>query len=187
MPRAFFSLRRLARHAGHALLLAGLFIAWLMLAQRGEADRPILDAQGQRVSVTDGDTLRIGVRAVRLAGIDAVELRQWCTAANGRAWRCGRDARTALAALVRGGGLICAGHGQDRYGRTIATCRTAATADLGAAMVEAGWAINWKGRDKGRYALEEARAALARRGIWSGRFQEPRLWRAAHHRSKPAS
>ncbi len=171
-------LRRLFRRAMFALLLVGLIVAYVGLDQRRLADGRITDAAGARVFVADGDTLRIGERTIRLAGIDAVEREQFCLAADGSTWSCGLRARSALEALVRPGGLACVRQATDQYRRTVATCRTTSVADIGAAMVEAGWAINEADRDSGRYALEEARAARNKRGIWAGRFDEPRAWRA---------
>ena len=40
------------------------------------------------VTVTDGDTLRLGAERVRLHGIDAPESKQTCRA-GGETWRCG--------------------------------------------------------------------------------------------------
>lgn len=187
MSLTFARLRRLLRRLFYALLFAGLIVAWAVMDGRVGRGRAITDAAGERVMVADGDTLRIGNRTIRLAGIDAVEYRQFCTAADGSQWSCGTRAREALEALVAQGGLACTPVATDRYQRAVATCRTRETPDLGAMQVLGGWAVNQNERDGGPYALEEARAAAEKRGIWAGQFEEPRLWREAHKLEKPAS
>ena len=47
----------------------------------------------------DGDTLEIGDRRIRLHGIDAPEAKQTCLA-NGKRWRCGTNATSALAQMI---------------------------------------------------------------------------------------
>jgi endonuclease YncB( thermonuclease family) len=183
MPRAFPRLRRFLRRAVYALLLIGLLVAYVAYDQRNESGRSMTDAAGERVVVADGDTIRIGARTIRLAGIDAVEYKQFCAAADGSQWSCGTRAREALVALVEPGGLTCEQLATDQYGRAVSTCRTRETADLGAMQVLGGWAVNQDERDGGPYTLEEARAAAEKRGIWVGKFEHPRLWRARH---KPA-
>jgi hypothetical protein len=53
--------------------------------------------------------------------------------------------------------------------RLISTCRVGGT-DLNAWLVEEGWALACKGCFGG-FPLEQGRARLARRGLWSGRFE----------------
>jgi endonuclease YncB( thermonuclease family) len=124
--------------------------------------------------VVDGDTLRIGGARVRLNGIDAPELDQTCTDANNGAWRCGDEARNFLAGLAAGRDASCIRTGRDRYHRWLATCSVGG-ADLGGAIVAAGWAV----ADLG-YAAEESEAEKQRRGIWSGTFMAPSEWRRTH-------
>jgi endonuclease YncB( thermonuclease family) len=108
---------------------------------------------------------------VRLIGLDAPELDQVCWTGEGVEWPCGREARTAMAELLSKGSIDCATRGEDRFGRFLATCEVAG-ADLGAAMVEAGLAIS-----NDDYPREESVARQAKRGIWAGRFTNPREWR----------
>ncbi|MCW2395416.1 MULTISPECIES: thermonuclease family protein [unclassified Sphingobium] len=154
-----------------------------MLALLRAPPERIEAADGARVHVMDGDSLRIGPRIVRIADIDAVELNQRCQDAAGQPWDCGTQARDALLALVRGGGLTCESRTTDQYGRAVATCATPRIADVGATMVAEGWAISDLGRGSGAYRQEEEAARSARRGIWRGTFETPSVWRAAHPRS----
>ena len=120
---------------------------------------------------SDGDSLWVGGGRVRLLGLDAPELDQICWRADGGEWPCGRAARDAMSALLAKGSIACAPAGEDKFGRTLAHC-TADGEDVGAAIVEAGLAVS-----KGGYPREESAARDARRGIWDGRFIDPREWR----------
>lgn len=123
----------------------------------------------------DGDTLEVAGRRVRLAGIDAPELRQTC-GAPAQQWPCGAAARTALEAAVERGTVHCAGRTRDVYHRLVAVC-LAGEADLAGELVRAGLALS-----TGRYSALEAEARATRRGLWSGPFERPMDWRAAHPR-----
>lgn len=118
--------------------------------------------------VIDGDTLHWQGRRIRLAGIDAPEKDQFCHDATGRAWLCGQESSRALADLVRDAGdrLWCADEGEDRYGRTVATC-FAGKRSINRAMVEQGHAMDWPKYSKGAYQEAQERARAARRGIWA--------------------
>lgn len=123
-------------------------------------------------SVVDGDTLTFRGERVRLRGIDAFERDQTCRRAS-MDYACGAEARNAMANLIAGRVLSCAGRTTDRYGRLLAVCSAGGT-DLNAALVEAGWAIAY-----GDYEAGERQARAAKRGAWAGSFADPADWRAA--------
>jgi endonuclease YncB( thermonuclease family) len=124
-----------------------------------------------RVHVVDGDTIHLDEAKIRLKGIDAPEMEQSCLR-SGRTYACGDVARRALIELVSGSRVQCRASGRDRYRRILARC-TVNGSDIGARMVEDGWAVSY-GRD---YEPEEARAAGRRAGLWSGEFESPQDWR----------
>ncbi|MCE7797673.1 thermonuclease family protein [Sphingobium sufflavum] len=165
-------MRRLLGRGAVPVLVLLLALCWTMFGGRREEGR-LIDAQGRRVFVADGDTLRIGTETVRLAGLDAVERAQFCVGAQGDGWSCGQSAREALAGLVAKGGLRCTTVERDRYGRTVARCAVDGAGDVGAALVMAGWAV----ADGARYAALQQQARDARRGIWGGTFEAPAVWR----------
>lgn len=173
--------RRRLRVAAATLLLAGLTLAaWFW--------QPVPMASVPFVQVIDGDSLAVrsddARLTIRLSGVDAVEYRQLCTRA-GKDWPCGWHARSALERLAEGGPLLCALSAKDRYGRTLATCRTAPVPnglDLGGEMVRLGWAV----AIGDSYIAEEWEARVARRGIWQGGFATPADWRAAQGRPAAA-
>ena len=98
---------------------------------------------------------------------------------NGAAYACGIEARNALQSLLGTGKLSCEKVDRDRYGRTVARCSVDGK-DLGAAMVRAGWAVDFEHYSHGAYAREEREARLAKRGLWAGEFEPPSLWRRNH-------
>ena len=148
-----------------ALALAGG--VWLVLKPSGRA----LEGQAR---VTDGDTIRIGETRIRLKGVDAPEMEQRCSR-SGRSYACGETARQALIGLVSGETVRCRASGRDRYKRVLARC-TVDGRDIGAQLVEAGWAVSY-GRD---YDSEEARAQRRSAGLWEGDFERPQSWRRQH-------
>lgn len=144
-------------------------VTWAVLPP-GLPSRPVTG----KSRVIDGDTLDVGNRRIRLAGIDAPERAQQCIDAANEPSPCGETSRRTLDGLIGKGPVTCAPIELDRYGRVVATCDFRG-ADLGEVMVTSGQALA-----NGRYAAMEAEAKAARRGIWSGTFDTPAQWRRAH-------
>jgi endonuclease YncB( thermonuclease family) len=123
---------------------------------------------GKVIAVGDGDTVTImdtaGARhRVRLVGVDAPERRQ----------SYGATARAALAARVLQRQVVIEGVGRDRYRRLLGRVLCGGS-DVNLEMVRAGlaWFYRAYGRslspaDRERYALAEAEARAARRGLWA--------------------
>lgn len=155
-------------------LLAAVLILAALAVVAALLTRERLD--GAAVAV-DGDTLDMAGTHVRIAGIDAPELRQTCER-DGKPWRCGEAARRALAEALRAGPVTCTARGRDRYDRPLAQC-SAGGLDLADHMVRQGLAVAYLGR---AHAAAEAEARAARRGIWAGTFEAPADWRTAHPR-----
>jgi endonuclease YncB( thermonuclease family) len=131
-------------------------------------------ALAAEVRVVDGDTLRLGDRTVRLAGVDAPDRGQDCADASGRWFDCGAAAAEALSRLVNGRSVLCLVSGHDRFGRGLGDCR-AGGAELNAGLVASGWAL----ADEAGTPLHglEAQARGATRGLWAGGFARPEAWR----------
>lgn len=95
----------------------------------------------QACAVVDGDTIRCGEQRVRLAGLDAPELRA----------RCEEEARLAQAATARlrdlvEGGVTLYQTGQDRFGRTLAVVRDQRGEDVAEVLIREGLARPYHGR-----------------------------------------
>src|SRR5437879_6440753 len=106
------------------------------------------------VRVIDGDTLDMRGTRIRLWGIDAPEMGQTCQGRDGQTYECGRDSRAVMLELTRDRKVRCDDRGLDRYGRTVAVCRTEA-GDINAAIVRRGWAVDWPRYSRGAYSREQ--------------------------------
>ncbi len=124
--------------------------------------------------VVDGDTLRVGSDRVRLSGVDAPELSQQCGTGSART-PCGAEAASWLRGRVEGRSVDCIEVDRDRYERRVAVCRMAGV-DLGAALVDAGWATAYR-KYSLAYVDREGRARADRRGIWATPFEPPAQYR----------
>lgn len=171
-PRRWRTPLLVALGTGLAMLVSGI---GLPPALMGSAPRQQdWSALAAEVRVVDGDTLLLGDRTVRLAGVDAPERGQACADAAGRGFDCGAAAAEALARLVNGRSVLCLVGGHDRFGRGIGTC-SAGGVELNAALVASGWALAY---DDARDLLAlEAEARRAARGLWAGGFSRPEPWR----------
>ena len=118
--------------------------------------------------VLDGDTVFVAGARVRLEGIDAPEMDQVCLTSSGECWRCGEEARTRLAEKIGRQFITCRANGEDRYGRTLATCRLGLSdVDINAWMVREGLALSFT-RYSHRYDGDEARHGRADVGYGPG-------------------
>ncbi|NIX76941.1 thermonuclease family protein [Microvirga terricola] len=168
-PRRPFAAR--SSHRG----LASLVLALGLAAGANLLLSPKEPAEGRAYAV-DGDTIRINEMRIRLKGIDAPELEQTCVRA-GQPYLCGEEARNALVAILLKQQVECRLSGRDRYRRSLARC-TVEGKDIGARLVEEGWAVAYGG-----YTWEETRARHRAVGLWAGSFDYPREWRRKHGRS----
>lgn len=167
---------RRSRSAGRGGMLGGwIFLALLSLGAYFADRLPMGEraATGEArglAAASDGDSLRLDGKRIRIEGIDAPELDQTCRR-DGVEWDCGRQARDRLRALLSADNVHCRFHGRDRYGRDLAVCE-ASGRDVGREMVLSGYAISY-----GLYEAEEGKAEHERRGLWAGEFVTPREWR----------
>lgn len=119
--------------------------------------------------VIDGDSLILAGVEIRLAGMDAFEWDQTCGV-----FACGKTATAMLKDLITKRTVVCGIRGRS-YDRMVAVCH-ADGSDLGAALVEAGVAIN-SDRYTPDYSDAEAVAKKARNGAWAHEFMAPWEWR----------
>lgn len=100
------------------------------------------------LSVTDGDTIVLDGQKIRIANVDAPEVR---TAKCDAEKRLGLVAARRLEDLLRSGKVVVHfgdpkdGRKRDRHGRTLATI-TVDGHDVGAIMIEEGLARPWTGK-----------------------------------------
>ena len=137
------------------------------------------------IKITDGDTIKIEDVKIRLWGIDAPELKQYCTK-DDKPYACGKAAKLALESFVNArnemgakGEVQCNVLDIDRYKRKVARC-TLDGADLGSMMVRFGYALEYERYSEGFYTDAQKEAIAAKRGLWSMEFQNPWDWRRQH-------
>ncbi len=154
------------RAAAGAMTLAAGVLAWPLSeagAQAGAQDRLAGPVPAEVLSVIDGDTLEVRAviwlgqvvsTRVRLAGIDAPELRGKCAREQALAER----ARAYLLARLEGGDRARVRLRDIRYGkyagRVLARVETAGGEDLGRGLMAAGLARPYAGRARTSWCEE---------------------------------
>jgi endonuclease YncB( thermonuclease family) len=127
--------------------------------------------------VIDGGTVIVAGQTLQLEAIDAPPISLMCRD-GAYQYRCGDDARRALAYAIGNGPVECV-HAQPRSdGRLAALCRNDTGLDVAAIQVESGWAVNDL-KKSSRYIAEELRARNNGKGLWRNDFAHPELWRDA--------
>ena len=129
------------------------------------------------IRVIDGDTIVVGKTKVRLHGIDAPELGQPCTDAQGVSWDCGTWVAREVRARWQGQRATCTTRTRDRYGRAVATCHVGQM-DIGRSLVSDGLALAYR-KYSMAYDLDEKAAVVAGRGLHGHEMQRPSRYRNA--------
>ena len=112
----------------------------------------------ESVRVIDGDTFDCGSVRIRLLAIDAPEMEGGCRDMFNCPPLDGEESKAKLAFLLGSGSTECRGFGQDRYGRTLATCSNGGQ-DISCAMIESGAAAYVRKWDNGRAVASSCPAA----------------------------
>lgn len=137
-----------------------------------------------RATVTDGDTLTVAGKRIRLWGLDAPESAQQCTGGDGRAWPCGRRAAAALDGHVMDRTVRCVQKDTDRYGRIVAECFVQGQS-INRWLVGNGWAVAYRAYSLA-YVADEDQARRSQRNIWQGPFQMPAEYRRSQRSARSA-
>lgn len=151
------------------LVLFALIVLLLLAIVRFLPEPEYMNPNGY-ARVIDGDSLIVDGMEIRLQGVDAFELAQTCSRA-GTEWGCGRNAARRLRAHLGSAPVSCKGNRFDQHGRLLAVCRVKG-GEVNRWLVARGWAVSFH-----EYPEAEREARVAKRGAWSGRFEQPRVWR----------
>ncbi len=133
---------------------------------------PILEGMAE---VVMADVIKINGHRIYLYGIDAPELDQTCANKMGRSYRCGYVAATWLRDWVMNQPVSCKILQQDMSGNLLGVC-SLGDYDIGAALVNAGWAIADENQSP-IYLPYQEEASQQRVGLWQGEFYRPQDWR----------
>lgn len=136
-----------------------------------QQQRPVVSAEKKAITVLDGNTLRIEGSRLKLAGMEAPELRQQCVR-DQRLEPCGEQAAQALQKIIdlavkpvecrieSAGTGVCLIDGRD----------------IGEALVLQGRAIS----TGERYVEAQEQARKGKLGLWSSAWVPPEQWRDGH-------
>ncbi|MDA0864542.1 MAG: thermonuclease family protein [Bacteroidetes bacterium] len=122
------------------------------------------------VTITDGDTIRIGEERIRFSGIDAPELKQMCTY-HGIEFQCGEFSKTLLIQKITNQEVTCIREGKDQYGRTLAECFVAEVS-LSSYLVREGYAFAYRQYSE-QFIQDEEYAQSRQNGMWAMEFEFP--------------
>ena len=125
--------------------------------------------------ITDGDTIKIMNKRIRLHGIDAPESKQLCKK-NYKEYKCGIEAADELTKKINKNQVRCKVQDRlDRYKRYIGVCFVEGI-NLNQWMVRNGHAVAYRRYSKD-YIKDEDYAKKNKLGLWSGDFIKPEKWR----------
>ncbi len=130
--------------------------------------------------VLSGDTLVMGDHIIKLYGIAAPDIKQNCAARDGRGYRCGQQSAKWLSEWLADNEIKCHIIKDDGHGTLTGVCLIGEY-DIGAAIVNAGWAVA-NPQDTQIYLAYQEQASVNRRGLWDGKFYMPWDWRKVQNR-----
>ena len=122
------------------------------------------------VTVSDGDTIRLGDVKIRFSGIDAPEINQTCVASEGKV-ACGKISKDILIAKVTNNKISCSDEGKDVYGRILGECFVNGES-LSSYLVREGFAFAYR-KYSNKYIKDEEYAKFNNLGMWSMEFEYP--------------
>ena len=129
---------------GFAVLISAVFSTTTWAAE-------LTILEGQVIHVRDGDTIEVGRIPIRLNGVSAPELKE----------PLGPHSKAFMVDLVMGKRVRCELNGEKTYDRFVGICYLD-DKDIGAAVIEAGLALDCPRFSGGKYKAVETEAARSR-------------------------
>ena len=123
-----------------------------------------------QLTVTDGDTIRIGEERIRFSGIDAPELKQTCLYQEIE-FNCGEFSKNLLIEKITNQEVSCIREIKDQYGRTLAECFVGKES-LSSYLVREGYAFAYR-KYSDKFILDEEYAQSKGKGMWNMDFIFP--------------
>ena len=165
----------------YILMIGGVALLAILYA----TTPPFLQANAETsFKVKDGDSFYLGDDEIRLWGIDAPEFFQKCDDGTGAEYSCGRKSKDFLQSLLATGDISCEPMARaKRETRTVAKCFIDGQ-DIAQIMLRQGMAVEYDYFSKNFYDKFEQEAKNSKRGIWAGRFTNPRDWRKKSRKNR---
>lgn len=130
--------------------------------------------------VTDGDTIRIDEKKIRLLYIDAPETKQNCFDEKYEEYSCGKISKEFLINLAAEKEVQCFYEKFDRYGRYLSECFIG-NVSINRELVKNGMAVTYFfGHIDSEISNFEEEAKEKKIGIWRGAFELPKDYRKSH-------
>lgn len=126
--------------------------------------------KANELTVSDGDTIRIGDERIRFSGIDAPEIKQNCIY-QGLEFNCGEISKNLLIEKIYNQEVSCIRESKDQYGRTLAECFVGKIS-LSSYLVRQGYAFAYR-KYSNKFIADEEYAQRNRNGMWSMEFIFP--------------
>ena len=123
-----------------------------------------------QLTVTDGDTIRIGEERIRFSGIDAPEMKQTCLYQEIE-FNCGEFSKNLLIEKIADQEVSCIRESKDQYGRTLAECFVGKES-LSSYLVREGYAFAYR-KYSDKFIDDEEYAQSKGNGMWSMEFILP--------------
>ena len=123
-----------------------------------------------KLTVTDGDTIRIGEERIRFSGIDAPEIKQTCIYQEIE-FNCGEFSKNLLIEKIYNQEVSCSRESKDQYGRTLAECFVGKES-LSSYLVREGYAFAYR-KYSDKFIADEEYAQSKGNGMWSMQFLFP--------------
>jgi len=123
-----------------------------------------------QLTVTDGDTIRIGEERIRFSGIDAPEIKQTCLYQEIE-FNCGEFSKNLLIEKIADQEVTCIKESKDQYGRTLAECFVGKDS-LSSYLVREGYAFAYR-KYSDKFIADEEHAQSKGNGMWSMEFFFP--------------
>ena len=126
--------------------------------------------KANQLTVTDGDTIRMGDERIRFSGIDAPEIKQTCIHKE-LEFNCGEFSKNLLIEKIADQEVNCIRETKDQYGRTLAECFIGKES-LSSYLVREGYAFAYR-KYSNKFVADEEYAKRNRNGMWSMQFLFP--------------
>ena len=126
--------------------------------------------KANQLTVTDGDTIRMGDERIRFSGIDAPEIKQTCIHKE-LEFYCGEFSKNLLIEKISDQEVNCIRESKDQYGRTLAECFVGKES-LSSYLVREGYAFAYR-KYSDKFIADEEYAQSKGNGMWSMEFLFP--------------